>query len=174
MSWDAIGAIGEVIGAVAVVATLGYLTMQTRQSNLLARAAAERELNAFNQAQLHEFSNHADVVRRGLNDFFGLTKEEQHVFASFMPPWINLLDQTLKMADKGLASEEDVEIYGDICLAFYTTPGGSQWFEIVNPLLVSKGRQYVEARLASPDTLPPPGHRDAAVAFAARWRLSEY
>ena len=27
MNWDAIGAIGEVIGAIAVVATLGYLSL---------------------------------------------------------------------------------------------------------------------------------------------------
>lgn len=32
MNWDAIGAIGEIIGAIAVVATLGYLATQIRQS----------------------------------------------------------------------------------------------------------------------------------------------
>ena len=33
MNWEAIGAIGEVIGAAAVVITLGYLAVQIRQSN---------------------------------------------------------------------------------------------------------------------------------------------
>ena len=32
MDWNAIGAIGEILGAVAVVATLGYLAVQTRHS----------------------------------------------------------------------------------------------------------------------------------------------
>ena len=32
MNWDAIGAIGELLGAVAVVLTLGYLAAQIRQS----------------------------------------------------------------------------------------------------------------------------------------------
>ena len=40
MNWDAIGAIGEIIGAAAVVAALMYLSIQTRQANLLARASA--------------------------------------------------------------------------------------------------------------------------------------
>ena len=33
MDWDALGAIGELIGAVAVVATLGYLAIQLRTEN---------------------------------------------------------------------------------------------------------------------------------------------
>ncbi len=32
MDWNAIGAVGEILGAVAVVATLGYLAVQTRHS----------------------------------------------------------------------------------------------------------------------------------------------
>ena len=35
--WDAIGAVGELVGAGAVVATLFYLVVQVRQSNGLAR-----------------------------------------------------------------------------------------------------------------------------------------
>ncbi len=32
MNWDAIGAIGELVGAVGVIATLGYLAVQIRQN----------------------------------------------------------------------------------------------------------------------------------------------
>jgi hypothetical protein len=39
MNWDAIGAIGEIIGAVAVVATLGYLGLQTRNMKDATKAA---------------------------------------------------------------------------------------------------------------------------------------
>jgi hypothetical protein len=47
MNWDAIGAIGDMVGAAAVVITLAFLTIQIRQSqkaqqegNAIARAAA--------------------------------------------------------------------------------------------------------------------------------------
>jgi hypothetical protein len=39
MNWDAIGAIGEIVGAIAVVATLLYVARQMRES----RAAMERQ-----------------------------------------------------------------------------------------------------------------------------------
>jgi len=32
MNWDAIGAVGEILGALAVIATLGYLAVQIRQN----------------------------------------------------------------------------------------------------------------------------------------------
>ena len=33
MDWTAVGAVGEVVGAVAVVATLLYLSLQVREGN---------------------------------------------------------------------------------------------------------------------------------------------
>ena len=36
MNWDAIGAIGEILGAVAVVVTLTYLAVQVRHARLMA------------------------------------------------------------------------------------------------------------------------------------------
>ncbi|MEJ2238130.1 MAG: hypothetical protein P8X82_07515 [Gemmatimonadales bacterium] len=53
MNWDAIGAVGEILGALAVVATLGYLAVQTRQANYLARSNAVLQL----QNQMREHRN---------------------------------------------------------------------------------------------------------------------
>ena len=39
MNWEAIGAIGETIGAIAVVLTLVYLSIQIRQNTRSVRAA---------------------------------------------------------------------------------------------------------------------------------------
>ena len=44
MNWDAIGAIGEVLGATAVILTLVYLALQIRKSTLESQMAATREL----------------------------------------------------------------------------------------------------------------------------------
>ena len=51
MNWEALGAIGDLVGGLAVVVTLGYLALQVRSANVatadanrLARAAGVREL----------------------------------------------------------------------------------------------------------------------------------
>ena len=53
MNWEAIGAIGEIVGAIAVIATLFYLSIQIRQnatattrSNEYAQAASVHESNS--------------------------------------------------------------------------------------------------------------------------------
>jgi hypothetical protein len=38
MNWEALGAIGEIVGTVAVVVTLGYLAVQIRQNTRTMRA----------------------------------------------------------------------------------------------------------------------------------------
>ncbi len=43
MNWDAIAALGELVGAVAVLVTLIYLALQTRQTNVAVRASAARD-----------------------------------------------------------------------------------------------------------------------------------
>ena len=44
MNWDAIGVLAEVIGAIAVIATLLYLGRQISQTNRIAKASGAREL----------------------------------------------------------------------------------------------------------------------------------
>jgi len=49
VNWEAIGAAGEILGAIAVFVTLVYLASQIKQSNNLARFTATKEiLNQFN------------------------------------------------------------------------------------------------------------------------------
>lgn len=56
MNWDAIGAIGEIVGAIAVVATLIYFAIQMRQYTTGLRSATfnatMQEFNQINVAQL--------------------------------------------------------------------------------------------------------------------------
>jgi len=55
MNWDAIGAIGELVGAVAVLATLIYLSIQTRLTRKATQAAAEFSLNQASSESMSSF-----------------------------------------------------------------------------------------------------------------------
>ena len=51
MNWNAIGAIGSILGALAVVATLVYLSVQVKQTQRIAKLQASQNLNdMFNQS----------------------------------------------------------------------------------------------------------------------------
>jgi hypothetical protein len=40
MNWEAVGAVGEILGAAGVIATLGYLALQIRQNTRQTQALA--------------------------------------------------------------------------------------------------------------------------------------
>ena len=44
MNWEAMGAIGEVVGAIGVIATLAYLATQIRDNNKMMRATTKQDM----------------------------------------------------------------------------------------------------------------------------------
>ncbi len=77
MNWQAIGAVGEILGAVGVIATLGYLAAQIRQNTRSSREAASRaSFDTVTRINLLLVENPevADLAirgRSGLGDFDG-------------------------------------------------------------------------------------------------------
>jgi hypothetical protein len=58
MDWNALGAIGEIIGALAVFLTLGYLAVQIRQNTKAVRASAlDSSVNAVNNVRVAIFQS---------------------------------------------------------------------------------------------------------------------
>ena len=88
MNWEAIGSIGEVIGAIAVVSTLIYFSIQIRGlsadsfSDSLSRVnEGERELSKMKQ-------NHAALIIKA-NSGAVLTEEEEFVLREiFFSHWV--------------------------------------------------------------------------------------
>lgn len=50
MNWEAIGAVGEILGAIAVLLSLAYLAVQIRQNLKPQKAVAPPSSNAHNGA----------------------------------------------------------------------------------------------------------------------------
>ena len=151
-----LGAIGELVGGVAVIATLIYLAVQVRQSRDLALAGAQREVLAGYQTVIERVSERPELFQRGLFDFESLSNVGQVRFSGMMAQFVNHLDQMLRMHEKGLETADNVDVYGNVCLAFLGESGGHAWWVRARPMMVRQAREYLERRLAAPGQLPPP------------------
>ena len=84
-NWEAIGAIGEIAGAVGVILTLLYLSVQLRQSTKAAKITAIQS-STENSARFSELLSTddelAEVFWRGLANPDELTKAERRKFVS--------------------------------------------------------------------------------------------
>ena len=78
MNWDAIGAIGEIVGAGAVVVSLAYLAVQIRAQNRQARTDAIHEISIGFRETVGKFGSGemADILVRGNEDFDSLSESE--------------------------------------------------------------------------------------------------
>ncbi len=68
MNWEAIGAVGEVLGAIGVILTLAYLAYQIRQNTVATQLETESNFqNGFAAVELMIASNgeFADVLAKG-------------------------------------------------------------------------------------------------------------
>ena len=62
VNWDAIGAIGEIVGAIAVVATLGYLAVQINQSTKVARSSTRQAIAEMTMAASNDIPRDKELA----------------------------------------------------------------------------------------------------------------
>ena len=63
MNWEALGAVAELLGAIAVFATLAYLSVQIRQSNVVMREQAQYHMLQNQVGYFDRLAESPDLVR---------------------------------------------------------------------------------------------------------------
>ena len=101
MNWDAIGAIGEVVGAVAVVGTLAYLAVQIRAQAREYKLAAVQTLTSNITETYSGMMEHqlAEVWTRGVKDFDSLVEAEQVQLIAFMQKYFRTVEAAYYQAE---------------------------------------------------------------------------
>ena len=103
MNWDAIGAIGEILGAGAVVVSLFYLATQIRAQNRESRVAAMHDiLTAFRESYT-QFNDGdiADIFVRGNQAFESLTAAEKVRLFATLTPLLRVLEEAFVQHRQG-------------------------------------------------------------------------
>ena len=140
MNWDALGAIGELLGSVLVLITLIYLAIQTRSINKQAKAEARYAfVDAVAEINMSIAANSANssVWRRGLTSADELDPDEQMQFFMFMGQYANLwsvmhqlhLDGVLPDTQWIIVRNDIRGILGSAGGRAFWTGGGSEAFD---------------------------------------------
>ena len=132
MDWDALGAIGEIIGAVAVVVTLAYLARQIRNQNRANDIAAyEGIADAFNQINLM-LSADAELYRifvTGLYEPSALNDEEAGRFSILYRAVMNNNHKIYRAHQRGAVEDDLWEKWAAEAADLIDSPGGRLYFE---------------------------------------------
>jgi len=144
MNWEAIGAIGEIIGAIAVVASLIYLSVQIRHNS----RQVEQQTSALNAESItateiahstfrQSIINNPDVAslwRRAHESFNELNADEKMqagtLFQEFCWTWHNTL---LRFSSRDYTSEETAQLTDNLItnllIPVLDKPGAREWWE---------------------------------------------
>ena len=124
MNWGAIGAVGEILGALAVVGSLIYVGRQFRHSST-------HSLHSLYQQTVGNFSAspaNADVMFRGNNDPGQLTYAERYHYAILLHDLHNAVSINWEQYQRGLINEEGKDRLMKVASYYTNTPGGTAWW----------------------------------------------
>ena len=155
MNWEAIGAIGEVGGAIAVVLSLLYLAVQIRQNSLLIRSSTYHAANQWNLAAMSaavQSPQTAKVFTQGLADPRQLEEHERTQFTMMMHLLFAGFGHQYISYRGGAILEDQWRNVERIIRWYLKLPGTQTWLRGAKELLPPEFVVYLEDELASKST----------------------
>ena len=163
MHWEAIGAIAEMIGGIAVLATLIYLALQVRQNSALLEqnTRASRQAILRNQTDRYIANCHfiagdsgiCGIYQRAMKDPSSVTREEWWRFGTYMYGMFKDYEEMFLFASQ---DQESAHRWADSQkhIIFYLNPaGGRKWWESdARNLLSPTFRAFVDDLLGKNDS----------------------
>ncbi len=151
-----LGAIGELVGGVAVIASLIYVGFQVRQNTKMEGVAAHRAMLAEAIRYHQAVTQIPEIVQTGLSGFADLSHRDQLVFAGFMQPFLTFYESVIDLYRKGVLDGTAHLSYRNFTLALILTPGGAQWWEASKDIFDPRIREALDGAIATGRDLPPP------------------
>lgn len=147
MHWEAVGAIGEIVGAIAVVATLVYLARQMKiNTAAVNRSATQAVLTGRGEATrfLASDSEISDLLWKGAENPDGLSEAEWGRFFLIVGAITRPLELAFLDFEDGHMSEELWQGQRNTIEFWFATPGYRRWLEEYGQTLYPRFRQYID------------------------------
>jgi hypothetical protein len=131
MNWDAIGAIGEIIGALAVIGSIVYLAIQIRQNSQLLRSAAQDSASIKYSTTISlqaQSPENARVFHHGVLDAETLPPEERSHFFLMMANTFVQMDYTYQLYLDGTLSQERWDQLYETIQYYFSRKGVRYWW----------------------------------------------
>jgi len=140
MNWDAISAIAEVVGVIAIVVSLIYVSVQIKQSTEVARSAVDLELTTMGtdfHMRVAENPALARAYYMGMSDPESLTEDEKIQLYYLIPGVFLLMEGAHRQYVRGYLPESGWTPYEGLISYLLGNPIVREWW-IDGPTVFSK------------------------------------
>ena len=160
MDWDALGAIGEIVGGVAVLVTLIYLAVQVRQSNLAGQRESFRGYVSELNDRLLEPQRDPEFVelfQRANRDWNSISLRDQAVVSSVYSSYFFACSEAFALRDSSNVDPALEYVVDQAIASILQMPGPAAWWERGSSYYSPTFQKHVDQLLAS-EECPPPLH----------------
>lgn len=147
MNWDAIGAIGENIGALAVVISVIYLAVQIRKQTAESKLAATREISALYieiYRPAFEDKELSSLYLRSVQNYDDLAREDRFRIAMYLQTMMRTIEQHFVHIQQQKVDQIFVESINLAVEEWLTSPGVQSWWEQCKDMYVPRFREYID------------------------------
>jgi hypothetical protein len=108
MNWEAIGAIGEIVGATAVVLTLIYVAIQIKQNTAASRAQAINQINSQWGGLMSQIATNEGLAKiyRKATEGGDLGPDETVQYTAYMSAFFAFLEELYLLHQSGTYEED--------------------------------------------------------------------
>ncbi len=145
--WDAISAISQMIGSIAVVLSVLYLAFQVHQSTRLAKLAAQDAAATSLRDVTRPFAENADLARiwrKGLEDLQALPAEEQARFFHSCYQFLKAFETIHFHHIHGVMDEQIWRGWCGLLRHYIASPGMEQYWNLRQELFSARFRQFIQ------------------------------
>jgi hypothetical protein len=161
MSIEEWGSIGELLGAVATVATLVYLAVQIRFNSRVTRSAAlQTTLDGGRDHTIQPILNNPELIglyRKGMTDVDSLDGDEKARFTWFLLTSVLQMQNIMHLHQEGILSKVDYEAWMDYTGSIMATSGGRElWPQVaavITPTIRDALQEHLESKPDQPSLL---------------------
>lgn len=133
MNWDAIGAIAELVAALAVVISLLYLALQVREGTEAARTSTYESIVSDFGALNRVIASSPDLATlfvRGQEDYSALSADERARVSQLFFVCFHNFENMYYQYRKGYLEEDVWQGWRRLMLAYHARPGFQLWWSM--------------------------------------------
>ena len=147
MNWEAAGAIGEIVGAIAVVVTLAYLATQTRLNMRATKAVAYEDIYRDLQQNLNSLD--ASLFERALKGGQDFTELEMFTLNRWRAIMFRMYENWWKQHKNGILDDDVYAAYNSHMRNTLSIEGSINWWRnLRRPEYIPGFVEYVEKWIA--------------------------
>ncbi|MGH0029311.1 MAG: hypothetical protein ACQGVC_05945 [Myxococcota bacterium] len=150
MTLQDLGSIGEIVGAVGVILSLVYLTVQIRQNTRSVRSASLQEAMRDVFSITDSLSTDHELSRlywKGLADFDSLDPDERRRFSAYLVGLFRRFENIFYQTRHGALEADFWEGVRKTAVLTIGRPGAAAWWRDASDLFSEEFCEYVEHEL---------------------------